>query len=175
MATQMPCRQCGLCDSDAALLVGRAARELQIQSTGDVSTQPADGLTSHLRLAQLQQDDQDIQPIYQALRGSADRPEWESMLPQSQITKTYWTKWQDLEMHDRVMYIKDSVESGTPKLRLVAHKAIQTEIIREAHAEFTGGHLGRRAYWVARYKRGQAPRQGPLQCLQTGEPCKRVL
>jgi len=81
----------------------------------------------------------------------------------------------------------------------VAPKVLHAEIIREAHAGFTGGHLGRRrtmeqvcrqAYWVgwsadvrrgvqgctecARYKRGQAPRQGLLQCLQTGEPWERI-
>ena len=104
--SRKPCRQCGLCDSEAALLVGQAARELQTRSIGNASTQPADASVSHLRLAQLEHDDQDIRLIYQALRDSTGRPEWESMLPESQITKTYWTKWQDLEMHDGVMYVK---------------------------------------------------------------------
>ena len=169
------------------------------QSANVPPSQPTSQSENCSRLAQLQLNDEDIGPIVRALMESSTRPDWESMLPCSQVTKVYWTKWHDLEVHDGVMYVKETSSSEAQNLRLVAPKAIQADIIREAHAGFTGGHFGRRrttqqvrrrAYWVgwsadvrrsvqscaecARYKRGLAPRQGPLQSLLTGEPWERI-
>ena len=163
--SRRPCRQCGLCDADAALLVAGTAEQLQAQSTGnranqtatDPPSQPISQSESHLHIAKLQLDDEDIRPILQALRETSTRPDWENMLPCSQATKVYWTKWHDLEIHEGVLYVKESASSGALNLRLVAPKVLQAELIREAHAGFTGGHLGRRqtteqvrrrAYWV---------------------------
>lgn len=95
--------------------------------------------------------------------------------------------------------MKKTTFSQAQNLRLVAPKTIHADIIREAYAGFTGGHFGRRrtteqvrrrAYWVgwsadvrrsvqncagrAQYKRGLAPRQGPLQSPLTSEPLERI-
>jgi len=185
--SRRPCRQCGRCDSENTA-VCQAAKESRTALTEDP--------VNKLVLAQMQQDDEDIGPIYQALLSSRDIPEWKLMLPYSQATKIYWTKWNSLEILDGVMYIRINDDSDTSsKLLLVAPKSVRGELISQAHAGFTGGHLGqrrtleqvrRRAYWVgwtsevrryvqcccecARYKRGNAPRQGPMQIMQTGEP-----
>jgi hypothetical protein len=84
-------------------------------------------------------------------------------------------------------------------MQLVAPPAYRDEIIQQAHAGFTGGHLGerrtveqvhRRAYWVgwrtdtrrryrkcgacAQFKRGATVHQGDLQDMTVGMPWERL-
>jgi len=184
--SRKPCRQCGQCAEDTAVrkTAGEAVQQVDQPSMGPQ------------RIAQLQRDDEEIAPIYRASKKSRTAPAWEEMLRCSQATKAYWTMWERLEMHEEVLYARrksDAGQSSTPVL--VAPKALREEIMRLVHAGFSGGHLGRRrtldqvrrrANWIgwtkdvrgfvqgcsecAGYKRGQAPHQGELQSMSTGEP-----
>ena len=190
--SRKPCKQCGHCPSDLDVLAGRATRQ--------EVTEPMNQLVEKDHtLAELQRNDNDIAPIYESLASGTEAPEWDSMLPCSQISKIYWTKYLSLEMHNGVIYMRQNDEDGSSKLRLLAPKTIHEELIHQAHAGFSGGHMGRRrtleqvrrrAYWAgwskdvrryvhscpecASYKRGRPPQQGPLQHMLTGEPWERI-
>jgi transposase InsO family protein len=107
--------------------------------------------------------------------------------------------WPFLEMDGSILHLNRVGSYDKPSCRLVAPPCYRPEIMRQAHAGFTGGHLGerrtveqvrRRAYWpgwaaqtratcrhcgeCAQYKRGKAPRQGPLQSMLVGMPWERV-
>jgi len=160
---------------------------------------PGDESWSHEALSKAQLDDPDIGLIASAFKDGS-KPQWETILPCSAATKAYWTLWEQLVLREETLYRRYDRQAGQPEvLQLIVPPAYRPEIIRQAHSDFTGGHLGerrtleqvrRRAYWVgwaadtrrfhrqcavcACYKRGKAPQQGPLQSMTVGMPWERV-
>ena len=150
-------------------------------------------------ISRRQSEDPDIGPIFRAMKDGGEPPAWNNMLPASQSTKIYWTLWSSLELCNGVLYLRSEGTQTNGHLRLISPPCYREEIMHQAHAGFTGGHLGerrtiaqvrRRAYWpgwaaetkracrqcntCAQYKRGTAPRQGPLQAMTVGMPWERI-
>jgi transposase InsO family protein len=190
--SRRPCRQCGVCGLDDS-----SVEVSQNVCTINSSVPPQ---WSAATISGEQRDDPDIGPIYTALQDGSGKPAWETMLPMSQDTKVYWTQWDSLVLLDAVLYRRYTRGVGRNEvLQLVTPPCYRDEILRLAHAGFTGGHMGerrtleqvrRRAYWAGwaadtkrmlrscpaccSYKRGSPPRQGQLQQMNTGMPWERV-
>jgi len=111
-----------------------------------------------------------------------------------------WSQWDQLELHDGVLYRRKMDQSGRDDvLQLLVPACLRSAYLEQAHTDITGGHLGvqktmcqviRRAFWfdwkrdVQRYcrqcqncnsyYRGQLPRSAPLQPMVTGAPFERL-
>jgi len=130
--SRRPCRQCGLCGTENTGQDNFAIRAVALDgdSTRDWSTET---------LANAQAGDPDIGPIHTAL-ATGEKPLWETMLPASAATKIYWNEWESLMMRDGVMYRRYDRKPGHPEvLQLLVPQQYRSDIIREAHAGFTGG------------------------------------
>jgi len=194
--SRRPCRQCGVCGTGDAPEGRLLTRVVQSQADQDGTS---DDEWSNPAIGRRQAEDADIGPIYAALKEGNGQPEWGEMLTESKATKTYWTLWPFLELIDGVLFMRRDTVNGQPALRLVTPPYYRAEVVKQAHSGHTGGHLGerrtveqvrRRAFWVgwaadtrrmyrmcvqcAQYKRGQAPRQGPLQPMPVGMPWERI-
>ena len=187
--SRRPCRQCGLCgDDDTPLLVNA------VESSSGINLD-----WSSNALAKAQREDPDIRHIYDSLANGLSKPDWEAMIPASHETKVYWTQWELLKLVNGVMYRRHIRRGGKEVLQLVTPLCYRDALMRQAHAGFTGGHMGqrrtleqvqRRAYWAgwaadvrrnlrtcaecSSYKRGLPTKQGRLQQMSTGMPFERV-
>lgn len=191
--SRRPCRQCGQCGE----VESECRNTVNVNTVGLICQIQSDWAPEALSTAQAQ--DPDIGPIQRALTEGSSKPEWEEMLPCSQETKTYWTQWESLSLLDNVLYRRHIRKDGLEFRQLVAPPKYRSEIMRQAHAGFTAGHMGerrtldqvrRRAYWAGwaadtrrmirtcqeccKYKRGAPPRQGHLQNMSVGMPWERV-
>jgi transposase InsO family protein len=192
--SRVPCRQCGLTEAE---LDAAHCREITTNSrcAGPAVDWDRDVLGQH------QREDPDLSLVYDAKRDSvAEAPHAREIESHSKETKAYCAMWPFLEMIDGVLYRRKPSGTGRPGvLQLLAPKAYRQEIMEQAHAGFSGGHLGerrtieqvrRRAYWLGwasdvrkfcrqcnpcnQYWRGKAPKQGQLQPMTTGEPLERI-
>ena len=138
--SRRPCRQCGQCGSDDVVPTCASLRAVGIT---ELTPEPSEDWTPEA-ISRGQCDDPDLAPLYRAKRDGLERPEWSSMLQASQSAKIYWTMWPFLEMDGSILYLNRVGSHDKPARRLVASPCYRPEIMRQAHAGFTGGHLGER-------------------------------
>ena len=134
------------------------------------------------------------------LEAGEERPGWESVSPQSPVTKCLMEQWETLRLEEGVLH-RRWVDTGRGEDRwlIVVPRARREELLREMHEGYTGGHLGlkrtlcrlkQRVYWVGlrrdvrdwcrtckvcAAKKGPARKtRAPLQLYQAGAPMQRM-
>lgn len=146
-----------------------------------------------------QRADADLAPVIRWLE-AGERPGKEEIAPESPATKHLVEQWTMLRLQEGVVQRRWESASGRENLwLLLVPLALRAELLGEAHAGVTSGHLGRkktlcrlrqRVYWVGmrhdveewcRVCRTCAARKGParrtrapLQLYQAGSPMERV-
>jgi len=109
------------------------------------------------QMADLQQKDPDLGPILGWKLSQAERPAIEHLLSTSEASKMLWSQWDQLELHDGVLYRRKIVPSGRDDvLQLLVPACLRSAYLEQAHTGITGGHLRvqrtmgqvrRRAFW----------------------------
>lgn len=109
-------------------------------------------------MQEAQQEDRDIQPIYDWISAGASKPKWCEVAPMSTVTKSYWAQWESLVMHNRVLCRKwESVNGKDAHLQVVVPRKRVSDVLRFFHDGASGGHLGvkrtlmkirQRFYWI---------------------------
>jgi len=194
-----PCGQCKLstdefepCDSETELKRPLCVRTISVEDRVDPLVRE--------NLAKEQQEDPEIGPIVKLRLSSEDQPPIEQMLAESEITKIYWSQWNQLVVKDGLVHRVWTGKHGKPdQLQLLAPKKHRTEGMKQCHTGMTGGHMGtrktldqvqRRFYWLTwkgdtarycrqcveccTYHRGKIPRTAPLQPIIPGAPWERL-
>ena len=152
------------------------------------------------RLQTQQLSDSDIGPVLRLCLQSTEKPNIEQLLAESEAAKILWSCWQQLELHDGVLYRRRIGTGGRPDtLQLLVPAVIKEDYMKLAHTGICGGHMGlrrtldqvqRRAFWIGwrrdvrqycrkcpncnSYFRGRLPKSAPLQPLITGAPFERL-
>ena len=151
-------------------------------------------------LRELQQKDPELGAIVNFRLASSEVPDDEVLQTESELTKRMITKWNELEVHDGLVYRRYSKVKGSEPdyLQLLLPRAEVDEAIRHCHAGMVGGHFAikktlrqvqRRFYWstwkedtkrfcrrceeCAKYHRGKIPKHGPLKPVLPGAPYER--
>jgi hypothetical protein len=119
---------------------------------------------------------------------------------ESELTKSLHAQWFRLTVQDGVVYRTYFSKNGEPAmLQLLVPKSMRQEVLKNCHADITGGHLAikttcdqvqRRAYWPKwrrdtvkfcktcqncnTYHRGNLPRSGSLQPVLASTPFERL-
>ena len=114
--------------------------------------------------------------------------------------KTLWHEWERLAIREDFLCRKWTSADGLHvRWQIVFPRTLRSVVIKLAHTDAIGGHLRRskteeqvrlRAYWpnwnsqlhmelrkcepTARYKRGNAPKQIPLNLFPAGQPFETV-
>lgn len=141
-------------------------------------------------VAKAQQENIELDIVQGWLAENAVIPDWVEILFESEAVKVYWRQKDSLFLRDEIVYRR------TPdcKEQMILPKAQRSHFLKMAHTGMTRGHLGirrkrfqirRGAYWVGcsqdvkrfcqqcseccQYRRGQPPRQEPLQRIPCGE------
>ena len=150
-------------------------------------------------MSKQQSEDSELQEIFR-LKSTRDvRPPPAELIACGAFTKAYAQQWDQLRVEEGVLFRHwiGPVEDCNRR-QVVLPQCRRQDVIRAAHAGFSGGHFGlkktlaqvqRRAYWVgwtadvrlfclrcqecAKYHRGAAPKQGPLAEFRVGEPMER--
>ena len=150
-------------------------------------------------LSKQQGEDSELRDIIRLKSSREDKPSPAELIACGVFTKAYAQQWDQLRMEKGILYRHwiGPVE-GCNRQQVVLPQCRRQDVIRAAHAGFSGGHFGlkktlaqvqRRAYWVgwtadvrlfclrcpecARYHRGAAPKQGALAEFRVGEPMER--
>ena len=150
-------------------------------------------------LSKQQGEDSELRDILRLKSAREDKPSPAELIACGAFTKAYAQQWDQLRMEKGILYRHwiGPVE-GCNRQQVVLPQCRRQDVIRAAHAGFSGGHFGlkktlaqvqRRAYWVgwtadvrlfclrcpecARYHRGEAPKQGALAEFRVGEPMER--
>ena len=153
-------------------------------------------------LAKAQREDLQLEEFYKLKEEFGNkRPELEQIVGKDETCKTLWNQWDRIYLQDEVLYqtpwqINEHEEPGE---QIIVPMKLRSSLLEMVHTGMTGGHLGfektkeqvrRRAYWpgyskdvlrfcreceaCSRYKRGPAPKQGPLEPLVTGNVMERL-
>ena len=150
-------------------------------------------------MSKQQSEDSELQEIFR-LKSTRDvRPPPAELIACGAFTKAYAQQWDQLRVEEGVLFRHwiGPVEDCNRR-QVVLPQCRRQDVIRAAHAGFSGGHFGlkktlaqvqRRAYWVgwtadvrlfclrcqecAKYHRGAAPKQGSLAEFRVGEPMER--
>ena len=150
-------------------------------------------------LSMQQREDSELRDIYRLRTTREAKPSPAELIASGATTKAYAQQWDQLRVEKGVLFRHwvGPVE-GCSRQQVVLPQCRRQDVIREAHAGFSGGHFGlkktlaqvqRRAYWVgwtadvrlyclrcpecAKYHRGAAPKQGTLAEFRVGEPMER--
>ena len=150
---------------------------------------------SAAELREKQLKDPDIAPIMK-WKGEGKCPFGPTVAVTSPATHNYWLYWDNLSLHDGVLFRKFEKRDGSDTLwQLVAPRTIQAEILYHMHKGLLGGHLGKHRtaehllqnyYWfdvdlyVMQCKQCQKVKEptkcprAPLGQLPVGGPLDRV-
>ena len=189
--SRRPCKQCGReteCETELARTdIGRTC-VIELTDTNN---------NVEIRKAQL--EDPNIKPVIEALeRGT--KPTKEEMSPLSYKTKVLLGHWEQLEIHDGVLFRRWESENGrTIRKRQVLPRQKIRDVLEELHSGAFGGHLGStrtlknaqmRYYWVGmkadirsfireclacnRRKSHGRKQKAPLQQRRSGSPMERI-
>ena len=153
-------------------------------------------------LAKAQREDLQLKEFYKLKEEFGnERPALEQIVGKDETCKTLWNQWDRIYLQDEVLYrIPWQInEHEEPRKQIIVPMKLRNSLIEMVHTGMTKGHLGfektkeqvrRRAYWpeyskdvlrycreceaCSRYKRGKAPKQGPLEPLLTGNVMERL-
>ena len=150
-------------------------------------------------MSKQQSEDSELRDIHRLKLTREVKPSPAELIACGALTKAYAQQWDQLRVEKGVLvrHWIGPVE-GCNRQQVVLPQCRRQEVIRAAHAGFSGGHFGlkktlaqvqRRAYWVgwttdvrlyclrcpecAKYHRGAAPKQGALAEFRVGEPMER--
>ena len=153
---------------------------------------------SDMREAQL--GDDTIRCIVECKEKDGVRPDWSNMESQSNITKSYWRMWDQLEMIRGVLHRRWESDSGdVVQWKIILPEEYRKHVVTELHGGHAGGHLGTkktiakvrlRYHWpkmdadvrsiirmcntCASKKSPSRTRRAPLQQRSVGMPMERV-
>ena len=109
------------------------------QSEEDVETPPVDSE----KWREGQSKDISSAIMAKALKDGKPRPEWSSIAPQSEETKTLWAQWDSLHSIDRILYRVWENSSGEKEsLQVIVPKMLRKEIFVFLRGPKVGGHFG---------------------------------
>ena len=192
--SRRPCRQCHMCDkeveSDETKVKG-----INTITTAPVVDE-VDMWASEV-LATAQREDMQLKEFYKLKEEfGKERPALEQIEGKDETCKTLWNQWDRIYLQDEVLYrIPWQInEHEEPRKQIIVPMKLRNSLIEMVHTGMTGGHLRfektkeqvrRRAYWpgfskdvlrycreceaCSRYKRGPAPKQGPLETVDNRE------
>ena len=147
-----------------------------------------------------QRDDSELAPVIAWLEAGEERPGWESVSPQSPVTKCLMEQWETLRLEEGVLQ-RRWVDTGRGEDRrlIVVPWARREELLRAMQEGYTGGHLvikrtlcrlRQHVYWVGLRRDVQdwccickacAAKKGPtrkarapLQLYQASAPMQRM-
>ena len=150
-------------------------------------------------MSRQQSEDSELRDIFRLKTTREVKPSPAELTACGATTKAYAQQWDQLRVEKGVLFRHwvGPVE-GCSRQQVVLPQCRRQDVIRAAHAGFSGGHFGlkktlaqvqRRAYWVgwtadirlyclrcpecAKYHRGAAPKQGTLTEFRVGEPMER--
>ena len=90
-----------------------------------------------------QSKDINVAILAKALKDGKPRPEWSSIAPQSEETKTLWAQWDSLRSIDGIFYRVLEDSSGEKEsLQVIVPKILRKEIFVFLHGSKVGGHFG---------------------------------
>ena len=96
-------------------------------------------------MAEAQNSDADIGPLYRAIADRTGRPDYQEVSGGSLALKAYWAEWKRLEMHDNLLYRRWEDDTGdVTRLQLIVPFRYQREICKKLHGPAGASHLGRR-------------------------------
>lgn len=132
--SRRPCKQCGReteCETELARTdIGRTC-VIELTDTNN---------NVEIRKAQL--EDPNIKPVIEALE-QGTKPTKEEMSPLSYKTKVLLGHWEQLEIHDGVLFRRwESENGGTIRKRQVLPRQKIRDVLEELHSGAFGGHLG---------------------------------
>ena len=150
---------------------------------------------NNAEMAKLQCDDADIGPVIRWLKDSGERPKADKIHSESPCTRQLWLMWNQLELHDGILYKK-----WKSKLQLVIPRSQRKTILYASHNAKVAAHLGmkktykkiqQRFYWYmmkdsvkdhirscskcGARKRPQRLPRAPLHEFQVGAPLDRIV
>ena len=149
-------------------------------------------------LRAMQMQDEHIATVITWKEESSTRPIGRQVITTSGVTRNLWLLWDQLELHDGILYRKWITTDNTT-LRFIVPRAKQDEILNALHDSIQSGHLGqkktlarvqRRFYWYQMKesvfnwiqkcevcqinKRPVKKARAPLGSMITGEPMDRI-
>ena len=197
--SRRPCRQCNMYDGEDDLNETEV-KGINTITTAPVADE-VDMWASEI-LAKSQKEDLQLKKFYELeVECGNEKPELDRMVGNDETCKTSWNQWERIYLQDAILYrvpwqINEHEEPGK---QIIVPTKLRNSLMEMAHTGMTRGHLGfektkkqviRRAYWpgfskdvfrycreceaCARYKRGPAPKQGPLEPMTTGNVMKRL-
>ena len=199
--SRMRCKQCGRGEEANTETVNGMSSSLDREETEcsirSIASQPTMNKTA-IREAQLSDDT--IQWIVQAKENNDPRPEWKEIAHKSAAAKTYWAKWNQLEVADGVLCRRwESDDGKTVRKQIIMPEKLRKDAMRDVHGGPLGAHLGLRKtlakmklrfYWCgmaadarsfirtcdlcARRKSPPRQRRAPLQQSRVGAPMERI-
>lgn len=89
-----------------------------------------------------QRADSRLEPLILALE-SKGKPSWKEIARFGVVTKSLWMQWQQLELHDGILYRSFERVGLGKTLQLVVPPRMRKVILQLAHDHRTSGHLGR--------------------------------
>ena len=146
-----------------------------------------------------QRTDAELDRVAQRRLETDERPTNESIQTDSELTKKMAVKWDNLEVHNGLVYRRlESPKPSPTMLQLLVPRCCVPEVFRLCHTGTVGGHFGvkrtmvqvqRRFYWAtwktdvrkyckacsecSTYHRGKLSRQGRLNAVLVGAPYER--
>ena len=106
-------------------------------------------------LRAMQMQDEHIATVITWKEESSTRPIGRQVITTSGVTRNLWLLWDQLELHDGILYRK-WITTDKTTIRFIVPRAKQDEILNALHDSIQGGHLGqkktlarvqRRFYW----------------------------
>jgi len=168
------------------------------------TAQPLEPSTGPLltELGRAQREHDDLKRLFEFKASLGEAPPADSVIHCSPTVKAYLMLWPFIEIHDGIMNRRKpgvEADASDSTLQILLPFGLRNHFLKQIHAGFGGGHLGirrtvdavrKRAYWIgwgadtrrycqhcnecARYHRGAAPKQGPLQNMKTGGLWERL-
>ncbi|XP_038064778.1 uncharacterized protein LOC119735148 [Patiria miniata] len=94
-------------------------------------------------LREKQTGDPTLQKIIGWLESGNPRPTWREVSAEGTWLKTLWGAWQQLCLHDRVLYRRwDEDDRHHSRWLLVVPRSLRAEVFKQLHNDHTAGHLG---------------------------------
>ena len=90
-----------------------------------------------------QMQDRDLKLLYDLKKQQHEKPQWDSISPCSLIVKALWSKWDQLEIRDEVLYRKHLYSPGSiTTMQILVPRHMESQILTTLHDDPAAGHLG---------------------------------
>ena len=126
--------------------------------------------------------DRDLKLLYDLKKQQQEKPQWDSISPCILIVKALWSKWDQLEIPDEVLYRKHLHSPGSiTTMQILVPRHMENQILTTLHDDPAVGHLGikrtlsrvqQRFYWVNYHTSIELWIQGCVPCQARKNPPK---